>query len=214
MRKKQRLSGSQNITGAKMLKRNDQISPANANDRSDALARENLHLKARVAELERLATIDTLTPLFNRRYLMQELDRWCWRAHRYGGSFGLLYLDVDRLKQVNDTHGHVAGDNVLCGIAEALTSATRKSDVVARMGGDEFAVLLDSISVEKLLEKAGSVRRLLTALPVETAGPTLKIDVSVGHCLIESGSRASEVLIEADRAMYADKRSKYGEDAG
>ena len=76
MRKKQWLSGSQNITGAKMLKRNDQISPANANDRSDALVRENLHLKARVAELERLATIDTLTPLFNRRYLMQELDRW------------------------------------------------------------------------------------------------------------------------------------------
>ena len=213
MRKKQRLSGSQNITGAKMLKRNDQISPANANDRSDALVRENLHLKARVAELERLATIDTLTPLFNRRYLMQELDRWCWRAHRYGGTFGLLYLDVDRLKQVNDTHGHVAGDNVLCAIADALSSATRKSDVVARMGGDEFAVLLDSISAEKLAEKAESVRELLPALPVKTAGPTLKVDVSVGHCLIESGSRASEVLIEADRAMYADKRSKYGEDA-
>ena len=122
MRKKQRLSGSQNITGAKMLKRNDQISPANANDRSDALVRENLHLKARVAELERLATIDTLTPRFNRRYLMQELDRWCWRAHRYGGTFGLLYLDVDRLKQVNDTHGHVAGDNVLCAIADAWVS--------------------------------------------------------------------------------------------
>ena len=196
-----------------MLKRNDQISPANANDRSDALVRENLHLKARVAELERLATIDTLTPLFNRRYLMQELDRWCWRAHRYGGTFGLLYLDVDRLKQVNDTHGHVAGDNVLCAIAKALSSVTRKSDVVARMGGDEFAVLLDSISAEKLAEKAGSVRAMLTALPVKTAGPTLKIDVSVGHCLIESGSRASEVLIEADRAMYADKRSKYGEEA-
>ena len=196
-----------------MLKRNDQISPANANDRSDALVRENLHLKARVAELERLATIDTLTPLFNRRYLMQELDRWCWRAHRYGGTFGLLYLDVDRLKQVNDTHGHVAGDNVLCAIADALSSATRKSDVVARMGGDEFAVLLDSISAEKLAEKAESVRELVTALRGRTAGASLKVDVSVGHCLIESGSRASEVLIEADRAMYADKRSKYGEDA-
>lgn len=196
-----------------MLKRNDQISPANANDRSDALARENLQLKARVAELERLATIDTLTPLFNRRYLMQELDRWCWRAHRYGGTFGLLYLDVDRLKQVNDTHGHVAGDNVLCAIAEALNSATRKSDVVARMGGDEFAILLDSISEGRLAEKSASVRKLLTALPVKTAGPVLKINVSVGHCPIESGSRASEVLIEADRMMYADKRSKYSEDA-
>lgn len=196
-----------------MLKPNEQFLSTNMNDRAEMLARENMQLKARIAELERLTAMDTLTPLFNRRYLMQELDRWCWRAHRYGGTFGLLYLDVDRLKAVNDTHGHVAGDAVLCGIAEALSSATRKSDVIARMGGDEFAVLLDSISTEKLQDKVASVRRQLTALLVKTAGPTLKIDVSVGHCLIESGSRASEVLIEADRAMYADKRSKYGEDA-
>lgn len=194
-----------------MLERNDQISTEDTADRMTFLARENLRLQARIAELERLAAQDTLTPLFNRRYLMQELDRWCWRAHRYGGTFGLLYLDVDRLKSVNDTHGHAAGDAVLCGIAEALGGATRKSDVIARMGGDEFAVLLDSICAEKLQKKAASLRRLLTALPVQMAGPALKIDVSVGHCLIESGSRASAVLIEADRAMYADKRAKYGE---
>ncbi|MBP6380713.1 MAG: GGDEF domain-containing protein, partial [Sphingorhabdus sp.] len=118
-----------------MLKPNEQFLSTNMNDRAEMLARENMQLKARIAELERLTAMDTLTPLFNRRYLMQELDRWCWRAHRYGGTFGLLYLDVDRLKAVNDTHGHVAGDAVLCGIAEALASATRKSDVIARMGG-------------------------------------------------------------------------------
>lgn len=193
-----------------MLKPKDQIHSGANNDSAESLSRENLQLKARIAELERLTAMDTLTPLFNRRYFMQELERWCWRSHRYGGSFGLLYLDVDRLKLVNDTHGHVAGDAVLLGIAEALDNATRKSDVIARMGGDEFAVLLDSISAKKLAEKAESVRQLLTALPVKTSGPTLKIGVSVGHCPIESGSRASEVLIEADRAMYADKRSKYG----
>lgn len=196
-----------------MLKQNEQFVSTDMSDSADMLARENMQLKARIAELERLTAMDTLTPLFNRRYLMQELDRWCWRAHRYGGSFGLLYLDVDRLKLVNDTHGHAAGDAVLIGVAEALGNVTRKSDVIARMGGDEFAVLLDSISKEKLEDKVASVRRLLAALPIKTAGPTLKIDVSVGHCLIESGSRASEVLIEADRAMFADKRSKYGEDA-
>lgn len=210
---KPEVSGSQNIAGAKMLKPKDQIHSGANNDSAESLSRENLQLKARIAELERLTAMDTLTPLFNRRYFMQELERWCWRSHRYGGSFGLLYLDVDRLKLVNDTHGHVAGDAVLLGIAEALDNATRKSDVIARMGGDEFAVLLDSISAEKLAEKAESVRQLLTALPVKTSGPTLKIGVSVGHCPIESGSRASEVLIEADRAMYADKRSKYGEGA-
>lgn len=194
-----------------MLKHINQVLPAAMTDSADSLVRENLLLKARIAELERLTALDTLTPLFNRRYLMQELDRWCWRAHRYGGNFGLLYLDVDRMKLVNDTHGHAAGDAVLCGVAAALTNATRKSDVIARVGGDEFAVLLDSISAEQLVEKATALRKQLTALAVKTAGPTLKIDVSVGYCAITSGSRASEVLIEADRAMYADKRSKYGE---
>lgn len=196
-----------------MDKREHQFSAHETGRSADELLRENLQLKARIAELERLTAMDTLTPLFNRRYLMQELDRWCWRAHRYGGTFGLLYLDVDRLKSVNDTHGHAAGDAVLCGIAEALGSATRKSDVIARIGGDEFAILLDSITGEKLREKAVSLRRQLTAFPVKTAGPVLKVDVSVGSCLIEGSSRASEVMIEADKSMYADKRSKYGEAA-
>ncbi|MFD1765938.1 GGDEF domain-containing protein [Sphingorhabdus buctiana] len=197
-----------------MDEREDQFSAPDADRSVSDLSRENLQLKARIAELERLTAMDTLTPLFNRRYLMQELDRWCWRAHRYGGTFGLLYLDVDRLKSVNDTHGHAAGDAVLCGIAEALGSATRKSDVIARIGGDEFAILLDSITAEKLREKTASLRRHLTAFPVKTAGPVLKVNVSVGHCLIEGNSRASEVMIEADKSMYADKRSKYGEAAG
>jgi diguanylate cyclase (GGDEF)-like protein len=194
-----------------MVKRNQENSRDVDSERKSLLERENQELKARVAELERLTALDTLTPLFNRRHLMQELDRWCWRAHRYGGTFGLLYLDVDRLKGVNDTHGHAAGDAVICALADALTHATRRSDIVARMGGDEFAILLDQIDAAGLAEKAVSMRKLFTAFPAKTAGPTLPIDVSVGLCLIESGSRASEVLIEADRSMYADKRSKYGE---
>jgi diguanylate cyclase (GGDEF)-like protein len=190
---------------------NQTKTPGRGEEHNAMLARENLQLKARVAELERLTSLDTLTPLFNRRHLMQELDRWCWRAHRYGGSFGLLYLDVDRLKAVNDTHGHSAGDAVLCAVAEALNGATRKSDVVARMGGDEFAILLDQIDAGRLADKAAALRKLFSGFPAKTAGPQLAVDVSVGYCLIESGSRASEVLIEADRSMYADKRSKYGE---
>ncbi len=197
-----------------MLNRNKDNSRSVADERTSLLERENLELKARVAELERLTALDTLTPLFNRRHLMQELDRWCWRAHRYGGTFGLLYLDVDRLKSVNDTHGHAAGDAVICSIAEALTQATRKSDIVARIGGDEFAILLDEIDAARLEQKAAAMRKLFTAFPAKTAGPSLPIDVSVGLCLIESGSRASEVLIEADRSMYADKRRKYGDDKG
>jgi len=174
-----------------------------------ALERENKQLKARVAELERLVVCDTLTPLFNRRHFMEELDRWCWRAHRYGGTYGLLFCDVDRLKSVNDIQGHSMGDDVLRGVAKALLGAVRKSDIVSRIGGDEFTVLLDSISVEQLAEKTASMQTLFAALPIKTNGPTLAISVSVGSVLIESGSKANEVLDAADQAMYAHKRSKY-----
>lgn len=185
------------------------VVPAMGADSSSLLERENAKLRMRIAELERLVSTDSLTPLFNRRHLMEELDRWCWRAHRYGGSFGLLYCDVDRLKAVNDVQGHSIGDDVLVGVAKALLGAVRKSDIVARIGGDEFAVLLDTISLEQLGEKTASVRGLLDQLPLETRGPTMKVSVSVGSQLIESGSRASDVLEAADKAMYAHKRSKY-----
>jgi diguanylate cyclase (GGDEF)-like protein len=178
-------------------------------DTMSLLERENAKLRARIVELERLVVTDTLTPLFNQRYFMEELDRWCWRAHRYGGTYGLLFCDVDRMKAVNDIQGHGIGDDVLRGVAKALTGAVRKSDIVSRVGGDEFTVLLDSISAEQLSEKLASMQALLAELMIKTAGPTLKIGVSVGSVLIDSGSKAAEVFAAADRAMYAHKRSKY-----
>jgi diguanylate cyclase (GGDEF)-like protein len=178
-------------------------------DSSALLERENAKLRARIAELERLVSTDSLTPLFNRRHFMEELDRWCWRAHRYGGSFGLLYCDVDRLKAVNDEQGHSIGDDVLIGVANALLAAVRKSDIVARIGGDEFAVLLDSISHDQLTEKTASMRALFDQIRLETRGPKMKVSMSVGAQLIDSRSRAADILEAADRAMYAHKRSKY-----
>lgn len=192
-----------------MSQNNAKVVPAMGADSSSLLERENAKLRARITELERLVSTDSLTPLFNRRHFMEELDRWCWRAHRYGGSFGLLYCDVDRLKAVNDVQGHSIGDNVLVGVAQALLSAVRKSDIVARIGGDEFAVLLDTISAGQLEEKTQSVRALLDEIAISTSGPTLTVSISVGSSLIESGSRASDVLNAADQAMYAHKRSKY-----
>ena len=115
-----------------MLKLEDGFGNAVSGVSTHDLESENRRLRGRVAELERLATTDTLTPLFNRRYFMNELDRWCWRAQRYGGSYGLLFLDIDQLKLINDTHGHAAGDAVICGVAQAMASTTRKSDIVAR----------------------------------------------------------------------------------
>lgn len=185
------------------------VGPAIGADTISLLERENARLQARIAELERLVSTDGLTPLFNRRHFMEELERWCWRAHRYGGSFGLLYCDVDRLKAVNDIQGHGVGDDILVGVAKALVAAVRKSDIVARLGGDEFAILLDMISAEQLAEKTTSMQRQLTEFTIATRGPKLGISVSVGAQLIESGARAADILEAADKAMYAHKRSKY-----
>lgn len=173
------------------------------------LVRENEKLRKRVVELEHLASTDTLTPLYNRRHFMEELDRWCWRAHRYCGSYGLLFCDIDRFKGINDIQGHAIGDEVLVGVASELTKAVRKSDVVARIGGDEFTVLLDSISADRLEVKTAAMRTLLTDLRIKTSGPALSVSVSVGSALIASGTKSGEVLEQADRAMYLHKRSKY-----
>jgi diguanylate cyclase (GGDEF)-like protein len=173
-----------------------------------ALERENKQLKARVAELERLVVCDTLTPLFNRRHFMEELDRWCWRTHRYGGEYGLLFIDVDNLKAVNDSNGHVAGDMLLVAIAKALQSAVRRSDIAARVGGDEFAVLLDNIPKSELPGKAERITKVVSKLKIEHQGTALVPSVSAGYTAIEAGVKPSELLLRADRSMYTAKQAK------
>ena len=130
------------------------------------LERENLALKARVAELELLVVRDTLTALFNRRYFIDELNRWCSRSNRYGGDYGLLFIDVDGLKAVSDRHCHLAGDGVMTAVAKGLLALVRCSDIVARVGGDEFAILLVNISNDNLSRKAEHISDTMRQLEV------------------------------------------------
>jgi diguanylate cyclase (GGDEF)-like protein len=181
--------------------------------RATAEKAEIIRLKTRIAELERLVGTDTLTPLFNRRYFMQLLDRWCWRAQRYGGKAGLLYIDVDNLKDVNDTHGHDAGDALLVAIADGLLGVVRKSDIVARIGGDEFVVLLESIDPERLPEKVAVIKRKIGALSVAVKDAKLRPSVAIGCVPIRSGDRPDALLRVADKAMYADKKAHGGRSA-
>ena len=173
-----------------------------------ALERENRALKARLAKLERLVVCDTLTPLFNRRHFMDELSRWCWRTHRYGGEYGLLFIDVDNLKSVNDGHGHLAGDIMLTAVAKALLASVRRSDVVARVGGDEFAILLDSIPASIIAGKAANITEAVAKLEIPYQGQCLIPNVSVGFTPLEAGVKPVELLLRADRSMYAAKQAK------
>ncbi len=179
---------------------------ATASDPENA-HQEILQLKARIAELERQVGTDTLTPLFNRRHFMQLLERWCARAQRYGGRAGLLYIDVDNMKEVNDTYGHEAGDALLIAIANGLMVAVRKSDIVARLGGDEFVVLLENIDPDNLPEKIASIKKRISKISVSAGDTKLLPSVSAGAVPIRSGDKPEALLRAADKAMYADKKS-------
>jgi diguanylate cyclase (GGDEF)-like protein len=172
------------------------------------LQQENLVLRARIAELERQVAFDSLTELYNRRYFLAELNRWSWRVRRYGGQYGLLYIDADDLKPVNDMHGHGAGDAVLTAIAQTLRDNVRKSDVAARIGGDEFGILLDTISPDDLAGRADRLTEAVKKLRIPYRGQLLTTQISVGHTMIESGVRPEDLILRADRAMYAAKAAK------
>jgi diguanylate cyclase (GGDEF)-like protein/PAS domain S-box-containing protein len=153
--------------------------------------------------LRHIADHDALTGLFNRRRFEEELDRHITHGRRYGMDGALLVIDLDSFKQVNDGHGHRAGDRVLAEVATVLRTRLRDSDIVARFGGDEFAVLMPHGGVPEAAELA---TLMVNAVRREVATPAGPLDASVGYALFEDATTSSdEVLSRADDAMYADK---------
>lgn len=169
-----------------------------------AVVAERRRLEAR---LLRLADHDPLTDLFSRRRLLDELRLTLAQARRYGTHGALLFLDLDEFKSVNDTLGHRAGDRVLAALAHRLRGRLRHSDIVARMGGDEFAVLLphtDSVQGQAL---AAQLLDAIRSQPIESGAEAVAISAAIGIALFpEHGTTAEELLAHADRAMYQAKR--------
>jgi diguanylate cyclase (GGDEF)-like protein/PAS domain S-box-containing protein len=157
--------------------------------------------------LRHLADHDDLTGLINRRRFQEELRRHLAEGRRYGLSGVLLVLDLDGFKEVNDNHGHSAGDLVLCAVADALRSRLRESDIVARLGGDEFAVLLPR---ETPAEAELVCRSLEHAISTEVSTPgNRRIAVSVGFApFVEGVESVDDVLAAADASMYAAKHGR------
>ncbi len=150
---------------------------------------------------------DGLTKLFNKRYLMDRLDSELKFALRHETSLSLLLLDIDHFKKINDTHGHLAGDAVLANLAQVLGRAVRNEDVVARFGGEEFAIILRAIGIEPAVQMAERLRKLVEQTSAMSSAGPLKATVSIGVAGYPSSpvSLPDQLVEAADRALYAAK---------
>jgi diguanylate cyclase (GGDEF)-like protein/PAS domain S-box-containing protein len=160
------------------------------------------------AVLSMMATRDDLTGLYNRRFFEREVKQYLRLLRRHGGDASVLFVDLDRFKEVNDTMGHQSGDELLKHVAMVLTSRLRESDVIARLGGDEFAVMLP-------MTNAGGAAAIVKALeqefierPALLEGQVVTVRASIGVAELDAELDVDGVLRRADQAMYAVKRSR------
>lgn len=189
--------------------------PANdATSTDDALRAEverlreaNALLSAALADMEYAAQRDVLTTLFNRRYFLTALQQRIARVARYKERVAILFVDVDGLKAINDRLGHGAGDRALAAIAHALQSATRESDVVARIGGDEFALLIDHVDAAAARAKTGALRNALSASECYWGSERIRLSAAFGMAIIDARDTAEDLMRRADSDMYRAKRS-------
>jgi diguanylate cyclase (GGDEF)-like protein/PAS domain S-box-containing protein len=168
--------------------------------------RAEQELRALTDELAERAVRDPLTGLANRALLEERLRAALARDARTGDATGVLFLDLDGFKAVNDAHGHLLGDAVLRAVSGRLRSAVRPSDTVARVGGDEFVVLVEGATAEGVDALATRLRAAVSA-PIAVGDLDLNVGVSVGVALAAGGAAdPSTLLARADRGMYDDKR--------
>ncbi len=164
----------------------------------NALLRASLaEMRARLDELEQIADSDTLTPLPNRRRFVKELERVVSQCSRHGTPAAVVYIDVNGLRAINDRHGQLAGDAALIHVARLLEGLIRTSDVAARIGGDEFGLILDHLDHNSAIETAERLGRCIAASPLDIGGGTVALDAAVGVATILPGDSAEDVMRRA-----------------
>ncbi|MBX3130534.1 MAG: GGDEF domain-containing protein [Polyangiaceae bacterium] len=172
-------------------------------ERTDAEAK----LRVMARELYESSVRDALTGAHNRRYFVEQLERDLAFCARHGTPVSLVALDADHFKQVNDTRGHAAGDAVLVGLVELLQANVRTEDVVARVGGEEFVVLLRGTPLAGAGVAAERIRRAIEAHQFEHDGQRFRVTVSIGCAVAIGPSSTDELQHRADQALYRAKRS-------
>ncbi|PTM41401.1 sensor domain-containing diguanylate cyclase [Bosea sp. 124] len=165
-------------------------------------------VQERTQTLERLAHLDPLTGIFNRRGFERAFAAEQNRASRAGHPTGLLLIDIDDFKPVNDIHGHHAGDKVIVAVARRLSEHLRNYDICARWGGDEFILLLDDASTASLSSVSAKIIAAVRDMPVMLAEDlSLPVTVSIGACLVTAQETLADAASHADTALYAAKQS-------
>ena len=174
-------------------------------DEMERLREKVARLEERVRQLDALAHQDSLLPVPNRRGFMRDLEALIARVNRYGEGAAMLFVDIDGLKRINDSFGHKAGDEALIQVAKALTSGVRKGDCVARIGGDEFGLLLVHATEDSARETAERLTARIEAVESDCDGNRLPLGVAIGVTMIGPDDLPDAVIARADRAMYAEK---------
>jgi diguanylate cyclase (GGDEF)-like protein len=160
----------------------------------------------RLAELERLAYVDALTGLANRRYVEITLNARLEELQRYGWRFGVLFIDIDRFKDVNDRYGHDLGDQVLKMVGKTLQNSVRPFDVVSRWGGEEYVAVIANVEGEDLMTAANRSRMLVeqSSIPYDNG---LRVTISLGATLARKDDTIDSLIRRSDRLMYRSKQT-------
>jgi diguanylate cyclase (GGDEF)-like protein len=172
------------------------------------LADENALLRAslaeareRLEEMEQAADGDALTDLPNRRRFVRELERVVGQAERHGTPAAVLYIDLCGLDAINARHGRLAGDAALIHVARSLSGLIRSTDLLARIGGDEFALILDYLDHDSAIETGERLARCIAADPVDLGGAAATVEAAIAATSILPGDNVEDVMLRADRNL-------------
>lgn len=171
-----------------------------------AIERDLTEHKRLLSELEQLSRVDSLTGVANRRFFEFRSRERFYDFNRYKTPFSLIYLDIDYFKEINDTHGHACGDAALKALTNSCKKLLRQTDTMARIGGDEFAVILNHTRLEDANKLAERMRKQVAGLQIDTDTDTVGITLSIGVASSLGGDKSiDEILKRADDALYSSK---------
>jgi diguanylate cyclase (GGDEF)-like protein/PAS domain S-box-containing protein len=161
--------------------------------------------KQTIEELQRIALLDPLTEVGNRRYAEMNLKFRLAEQERYGWPFGVIFIDIDRFKDVNDHYGHDIGDDVLRMTAKTLSNSLRSFDMVSRWGGEEFLALVINVDAGSLLTVSEKLRKMIEQSSISYDSDTIRITISIGGTLAQASDSVESLVKRADELMYKSK---------